>query len=247
MTCLCSASGKHFLMVGSDHNLDYVGMRNKCNKTGGRLAAELIGNDYEIINNCIPTNQRQNYNVGLVFYPDSRTECHNNSKTPYYWGSLPSEQRSCVNGAPLKLRIPTSAECQLASVIPGSSQEIYHNVSWRLCNESEPYICQIYELEQNQTTTNFPLCDHVVSAKFTAAATSKSFSSTSAIFTEANMPQNIATVVGAAVASFTVVLLIGLLVFRRYSRHRQEKFEVQGLPSSKLPKPGSQRRNDLSM
>ena len=249
MTCLCSASGKHFLLVGSDHNLDFVGMKNECNKTGGRLAAELVENDYEIINSCIPTNQRQNYKVGLVFYPDSRTVCHNNSKTPYYWGSLPRELRSCVNGAPLKLRIPTSAECHLASVIPGSSQEIYNNVSWRLCNESEPYICQIYEFEERQTITSFPLCDRVVSATYlhSATPTSKSFNSTSAIFTAANMPQNIASVVGAAVASFIVVLLIGLLVFRRYRRHRQKKAKVLGSSSTKIPKDMSQRKNDLSM
>ena len=247
MTCLCSASGKHFLLVGSDHNLNYDDIRNECNKTGGRLAVELFKNDYEIINNCIPTNQHQNYKVGLVYNPDSVTECHDKNETPYYWGILPRELRSCVNGTPLKLQIPKSAECHLASVIPGSSQEIYRNVSWRPCYEPEPYICQIYEFEQNQTATNSPLCDRVVTTKFTIAATSKSFSSTSAIFTEANMPQNIASVVGAALASFIVVLLIGLLVFRRHSRHRQEKFKVQGLPSSKLPKPASQRKNDFWM
>ena len=166
----------------------------------------------------------QYYAIGLRL-PDSnatnREIC--NSSLRYFWRTRESEKVNCVDGSPLQLPIsfPGDRRCNLASVLPGSLDQIY-NANWTRCNSVQYSICQ---LERNAYISNF--CENAstttTTTTTTTTATTKTATTTTTTATTALSNNSTAIIIGSVLGVFVVFFFSLLLHFFRKKNNAKRK------------------------
>ena len=205
VSCLCLSDKKVFLL-----NTTSVRLRDACpNKSGMKVAQNLLRQDYKALGNCVPP-EANSYAIRLTYNPDNE-KCQNNHTHPYFWGRR-SDNGPCVDGQPLNLpSVQDRKGCHLATIIPGSSSRIFNETNLTRCNVSQPYICQ---LENNQS---FPLCTGL---KETKSSTITATTTKAAVAATTAMPNNVTIV---AVGSVLGILALALILFLIYLCHKRNK------------------------
>ena len=193
-SCVCQSANKKFWIVAHET----IQNPNLLCRNDTKLAINLETQDYEVLGFCQPPVINQYYSIGLRL-PDinatNRARC--NSSHPYFWRTRRNEDIYCVDGSPLELLRNFNADrrCNLASVLPGSLDQIY-NATWTRCNSVQYSICQ---LERNASISNF--CKNVsISIETTTTALSNN---------------STAIIIGSVLGVFAVLFLFLLLLFFR--------------------------------
>ena len=214
-SCSCQSAKKTFGIVALENvsNLSILCVNDN------ELAINLETQDYEALGFCQPPVSDQYYSIALRLPNINSTDSGRcNSSHPYFGHTIMSKEIHCVDGSPLALprNFDGNKRCNLASVLPGSLNQIY-NATWTRCNSVQYFICQI---ERNASITNF--CKNVSTPKVTTTITALSNNSTAII---------IGSVLGVLVILF-LVLLIHLFHKRNKtktnaSKKRNHKVAVQ--------------------
>ena len=196
-SCVCQSTNKIFRIVAHENTKN----SNFLCGNDSEIAINLETQDYEALGLCQPPVMDQYFSIGLRF-PDINTDNRGfcNSSHPYFWRTRRNEAIYCVDGSPLELRRNFNGDrrCNLASVLPGSLDQIY-NATWTRCNSVQYSICQ---LERNASIFNF--CKNVSTAiPSTTTATTVLSSNITAIIT------------GSVLGVFAVIVLLWLLIFFR--------------------------------
>ena len=191
-SCVCQSTYKTFQIVANQNVTDLPFL---C-VNESKLAINLETQDYEALGFCQPPVMDQYYSVGLRLPNDNSTNSQKcNSSHPYFWSARKTVENiiDCVDSLPLELpgNFDEDERCNLASVLPGSSDQIY-NATWTRCNSVQYSICQ---LEKTASNSNF--CENV--------------STTTAL------PNNsTAIIIGSVLGVFAVFLFLCLLhLFRK--------------------------------
>ena len=139
-SCLCQSTRKNFQIVALNNKAT---ANSACGYN--ELAINLELQDYEALRICQPPVMDQYYSISLR-HPhestDNRKTC--NETHPYFWKTKESQKTQCVNGSPLKLpeSILKEPYCKVASIVPGSHDQIY-NENWTRCMSVQYCICQL--------------------------------------------------------------------------------------------------------
>ena len=208
MSCMCSLNDKSFVFVND--SLTYGQFRDKgCMNKSTEHVTNLTEEDYEIILGCKPTTQR-GHRILLIFnwLTNETPNCTLNMEKPYYWGSMPRQNRTCVSGMPLTSANdrPSNRKCQVATIFPGYCMDPLYNMNWTRCNETHPYICR----QTGPPTTVIPECERVMTPTTNTNQQE-----------ENSILPGIATGVAVAVFSF---ILIGLILYCYCSKKRKKRF-----------------------
>ena len=154
-SCVCQTTNQKLRIVANQNVTDLTLL---CGND--KLATNLDTQDYEVLGFCQPPVVNQYYSVGLRHPNINSTNSGTcNSSHRYFWSARKDEGNdiNCVDGLPLELprNFDGDRRCNLASVLPGSSNQIY-NAKWTRCNSLQYSICQ---LEKNASVSNF--CENV--------------------------------------------------------------------------------------
>ena len=210
-----------------------------------KFAINLETQDYEALGFCQPPVMDQYYSIGLRL-PNintmNRRKC--NSSHPYFWRTREIEEIDCVDGSPLKLprNFTGDQRCNLASVLPGSWDQIY-NANWTRCNSVQYSVC---ELENNVSNPNFcknastPAATTTTSTPTTPTTPTTLTTATTATTGTTVMTGTIATttalssnstaiIIGSVLGVFAVLFLLWLLHFfckRNNAKRRASDTEI---------------------
>ena len=215
-SCVCQSTNKKFRIAAfNDTKAVALVCRNDFD-----FATNLETQDYEALGSCQPPVTNQYYAIGLRLpnvNTTNRKEC--NSSHPYFWRSQRNNKIVCVDGSPLELPRNFSGDqrCNLASVLPGSLQQIY-NATWTRCPSVQYSICQ---LENNTSISGFcknastPTTTTTTSTP-TTPTTSTTPTTTGTIATATALSSNsTAIIIGSALGVLAVLFLLWLLHFFR--------------------------------
>ena len=211
MSCLCSSENKTFLFVGN--KLRYSEFRrdgcSMMNFTTHILS--LTAEDYEVIRGCKPATS-QGHRIGLIYnwVGNKNPNCSQNVVDPYFWGVLPKHNRTCVNGSPFTSASnkPESLNCQVATLVTGSSYDTFYNISWTPCNNSHPFICR----QNAPIPDGIPLCERGMT---TTTYTSNSNNNTI-----------IVAVATASALLFLIFLILFCLLYYNLAKRRKSEHEL---------------------
>jgi len=218
MSCLCHSTNNKLLLLNDAHTELIEACMN-----GGEPASLLEKQDYEDIGQCMPPDPNSSYSIRLIFH-QNRANFNCNDTYPYYGRLSINDSRTCVNGQPLYLPPFPSTEitrCHAATIIPGTSDNIFNLTDWRPCAEEQRFICR---LEANTTDNTFPSCGLIPTASsFAKTTTAKTvFRNSSANTEEAALTNSTATIVGSVIGIF-VVFLILILIYCFYKRNQAKQ------------------------
>ena len=204
-SCVCQSATKKFWVLAFKNiqNVIFPCVNNT------EFATNLETQDYEALGFCQPPLTDQYYSIGLRL-PANRRKC-NSSSHPYFWRTRRIEDVHCVDGSPLKLprNFNGDQRCNLASVSPGSLDQIY-NATWTHCNSVQYSICQ---LEKNASISNF--CKNVSTTTAATTAATSTTAATIATATTALSNNTTAIIIGSILGVFAVLLFSWLLHFFR--------------------------------
>jgi len=217
MACVChSENNKIFLLNNKTNSL-----LNACRYIGGFPAARLEKQDYEHLERCLPPEPNTEYSIRLIFHRN-RTMHGCNNTYPFYW-VFGNDTRTCVDGKPLNLPVEFTFNnnCNVATVRPGSSNNIFNNVSWTPCAKEQHFICQ---LEAKNERKKLPRCNIILTTARNTKATTRTPASTNCTPRVKETPLTIstATIVGSVVG-ICVILLILVLFYLLYKRNQAKK------------------------
>ena len=205
VSCLCSSDRKVFLL-----NTTNVRLMDACpNALGMKVAQNLLRQDYEALGNCVPPNENS-YAIRLIYNPH-HNKCQINGSTPYFWGRR-DDKGPCVDGQPLNL--PSAQNrigCHLATIMPGSSGNIFDEANVTRCNVPQPYVCQ---LENNQS---FPLCTSLKTITTTTTTITEAAAATTTI------PNNVTFIAVGSVLGILALALILLLIYLCCKRNKTKR------------------------
>ena len=143
MACNCISSRLTFVL--NDTNLKLGKAKEFCKSSGGTVAASLTEVDFQTISQCMGTMQ-QGYRIGLISSIETGPCSIPESKKKYYWTS---NKNKCTDGTPLNISdrlLQCSTDkckrCHVASIYPGSSDNILSSVTWSRCSDKGSFICQ---------------------------------------------------------------------------------------------------------
>ena len=200
---LCQSANKTFGIVALENvsNLSF-----SCGNDN-ELAINLETQDYEALGFCQPPVSDQYYSIALRLpNNNSRKSGRCNSSHPYLGSTMTSKEIHCVDGSPLALprNFDRNKRCNLASVLPGSLNQIY-NATWTRCDSAQYVICQI---ERNASIFNF--CKNVSSPTATrTTVTTSTATSTTPITALSN--NSTAIIIGSVLGVLVILFLVLLL------------------------------------
>ena len=218
-SCICQSAKKKFLMVAFEN------MQNFFSTCGmdSEIAINLETPDYEALGFCQPPVIDQYYSIGLRL-PDvsaKRRRICNSSSHPYFWRNRTSEVKECVDGSPLDLprNFEKDRRCHLASVSPGSLDQIY-NATWTRCNSVQYAVCQS---ERNASISS--VCKNVSTRTATLTTTT----------TTALSNNSTAIIIGSVSGVFIILFFVLMRLFfqkknktkRNVSNQQNHKKAVQ--------------------
>ena len=225
-SCSCQSANKKFRIVALESKKKFFSLCGNDNK----VAINLETQDYEALGFCQPPVMNRYYSIGLRL-PDSNTtnrkRCH--SSHPYFWRTSSSKEIHCVDGSPLELprNFDGDQYCNVASVLPGSLDQIY-NATWTRCTSVQYSICQ---LERNASITNF--CKNLSTPTATTTTGTTAIKATTTITALSN---NKTAIIIGSVSGVLVILFLVLLLHliqkrnkanRNSSKKRNHKVAVQ--------------------
>ena len=219
------------------------------------MATNLTKVDYQTIGQCVGTMQ-EGYRIGLTSSIEKGPCNIRDSKKKYYWNS---NNNICTDGSPLNITdrlLQCSTDkckrCHVASIYPGSSDNILSNVTWSRCFDKGSFICQ-YEndraplnskkncsLVRDITIPYHQTTSFSSSASYDSSVTSFpipseaiNLSSSFANFENVQQAKTSSPIVGAIVAVILVIFLFALFLFlRRTRKYQQLKVRVKSRSSS---------------
>ena len=209
-SCVCQSTNKIFWIVA------YEKVRNLTSLCGNEseLAINFNTQDYEALGFCQPPVMDRYYSVGLRLpsvNSKSRGKCNNSHR--YFWSARKTEDNEidCVDGSPLELprNFDEDERCNLASVLPGSLNQIY-NANWTRCNSTQYSICQL-----EKDTFNSSDCISVSTPSATIITETATTATTITTATTALSNNNTAIIIGSVLGVFAVLFLLWLLHFFR--------------------------------
>ena len=208
-SCVCQSATKKFWVLAFK-NIQNVTF--PC-RNDTKFATNLETQDYEALGFCQPPVMDQYYPIGLRLpgiNTTNRRKC-NSSSHPYFWRTRKIEDVHCVDGSPLNLlrNFNGDQRCNLASVSPGSLDQIY-NATWVRCNSVQYSICQ---LERNASISKF--CKNVSTTTAATTAATSTTAATNATATTALSNNSTAIIIGSILGVFAVLLFSWLLHFFR--------------------------------
>ena len=207
-SCACQSATKNFLIVAFEN---IINSSFPC-ENDNELDVFLETEDYQALGFCQPPVMDQYYSIALRL-PGANTENRKNcnSSHPYFWRTKINPKLDCVDGSPLKLprNFDDDQLCNLASVLPGSLDQIY-NATWTRCNSVQYSICQ---LEKNSSVSSF--CKNISTTSTATIATT-----TTTITALSN--NSTAIIIGSVVGAFVILLLVLLLRFFQ-KRHKTKR------------------------
>ena len=222
-SCLCQSARKSFQIVA----LNNIATANSaCGYN--ELAINLELQDYKALRVCQPPVMDQYYSISLRYPHEStrnRETC--NETHPYFWRTKESQKTQCVNGSPLKLPVSILKEpyCNVASVLPGSLDQIY-NGNWTRCMSVQYCICQLETFDKiTKRCTNVSKTTAITTpapppTTTNTTATTITTSTTSAKASQSN--NNTAIIVGSVFGVFAVLLILLLLhLFRKRDKTKR--------------------------
>ena len=229
-SCSCQSANKNFRIVALESEKNFFSLCGNDNK----VAINLETQDYEALGFCQPPVMNRYYSIGLRL-PDINTINRNrcNSSHPYFWRTSSSEEIHCVDGSPLKLprNFDGDQNCNVASVLPGSLDQIY-NATWTRCNSVQYVICQ---LERNASITDF--CKNgLTPTAITTTSTTTGTTAIKATTTITALSNNKTAIIIGSVLGVLVILFLILLLHliqkrnkanRNSSKKRNHKVAVQ--------------------
>ena len=219
------------------------------------MAANLTEGDYQIIGECMGTMQ-QGYTIGLISSIETGRCSNPESNKKYHWNS---NKKICTDGSPLNITdrlLQCSTDkckrCHVASIYPGSFDNILSNITWSRCSEKGSFICQ-YENDRASLNSveNCSLVRDITTPYYQTTSFSSSASSDSSVTSfpipseeidasgsmanieNAQQAETSSPIAGALVAVILVIFLLALfLFFRRTRKYQQLKFRVKSRSSS---------------
>ena len=236
-SCVCQSTNKKLRIVAHENFTEGSFL---CKND--EFAINLEIQDYEALGFCKPPVMDQYYSIGLRL-PDINTNNRgicNSSSHPYFWWTRRNEEIDCVDGSPLKLprNFDGDRYCNLASVLPGSLDQIY-NANWTRCTSVQYSICQ---LERNASITNFcknastPTATTTATSTTTPTATTTVTTAIKATATITALSNNSTAIIIGSVLGVLVILFLVLLLHliqkrnkanRNASKKRNHKVAVQ--------------------
>ena len=216
MSCLKCKHGEN-IYVFSNESLPFIEAQNHCIENGGKLAQNLGLSALDKLSNCCP-DQRSFYWIGLKRVDAS--ECSNRNTPGFQWIDSQTCSDRPIKSLKLDSQPVNNKECKAVAIQFLRRKELTTNVQ-KCDHQNTNYICQKMKTAKPsaQTTTS------------SGPTLKKTFSS---LPTEIHPDSTVGPIAGALTFCFLLLLLAGLIFYRRKNRSYLSKRLI--CFSSKKPK-----------